>query len=69
MKNAAIYARVSTTNGDQNPETQLTVLREYCQQRGWSVPQEYVDRVSGSKESLPALNRLMEVRKTENGNA
>jgi DNA invertase Pin-like site-specific DNA recombinase len=60
MPKVAIYARVSTTNGDQNPETQLTVLREYCQQRGWPDPQEYVDRVSGAKESRPALNRLME---------
>jgi DNA invertase Pin-like site-specific DNA recombinase len=60
MPKVAIYARVSTTNGDQNPETQLMALREYCQQRGWTVVEEYVDRVSGAKESRPALNRLME---------
>ena len=56
---AAIYARVSTTNG-QNPEMQLLDLREYASRRGWEVYAEYVDSgVSGSKESRPELNRLM----------
>ena len=56
---AAIYARVSTTNG-QNPEMQLAELREYCQRRGWEIASEYVDRgVSGAKDSRPELNRLM----------
>ncbi len=55
----AVYARVSTVNGGQKPETQLMALREYCQQRGWEVVEEYVDHISGAKESRPALNRLM----------
>jgi DNA invertase Pin-like site-specific DNA recombinase len=60
----AIYARVSTPkngNGEQqqNPETQLLPLRDYCRQRGWECVGEYVDRVSGAKESRPALNRLV----------
>lgn len=56
----ALYARVSTTNGMQDPETQLVALREYCKQRGWDITEEYVDKgVSGAKESRPALNRLM----------
>jgi DNA invertase Pin-like site-specific DNA recombinase len=55
----AIYARVSTTNG-QNPEMQLSDLREYASRRGWEVFAEYVDNgVSGAKESRPELNRLM----------
>lgn len=55
----ALYARVSTTNG-QNPEIQLVELREYSTRRGWEVVGEYVDEgVSGAKESRPALNRLM----------
>ena len=55
----AIYARVSTTNG-QNPEMQLSDLREYASRRGWEVFGEYVDQgVSGAKESRPELNRLM----------
>jgi DNA invertase Pin-like site-specific DNA recombinase len=55
----ALYARVSTTNG-QHPEMQLAELREYVSRRGWEAAGEYVDEgVSGSKESRPALNRLM----------
>jgi DNA invertase Pin-like site-specific DNA recombinase len=55
----ALYARVSTTNG-QNPEMQLSDLREYVSRRGWEVFAEYVDNgVSGAKESRPELNRLM----------
>ena len=55
----AIYARVSTTNG-QSPEMQLSDLREYASRRGWEVVGEYVDQgVSGAKESRPELNRLM----------
>ena len=55
----ALYARVSTLNG-QHPEMQLSELREYASRRGWVVAGEYVDEgVSGSKDSRPALNRLM----------
>lgn len=56
---AAMYGRVSTHNG-QNPEMQLRELREYCQHRGWDVTGCYTDvGVSGTKDSRPALNRLM----------
>ena len=33
---AAIYARVSTNNG-QDPTVQTRELEEYCQRRGWKV--------------------------------
>jgi DNA invertase Pin-like site-specific DNA recombinase len=56
---AAIYARVSTTNG-QDPQMQTRELREYCQRRGWEVAGEYVDvGVSGSKQSRPQLDSLL----------
>ena len=59
MRRAAIYARVSTRNG-QNPEMQLEELRAYCQRRGWEVADEYVDQgISGAKEQRPALDRLL----------
>jgi DNA invertase Pin-like site-specific DNA recombinase len=38
---------------------QLREVREYCERRGLVVTEEYVDRISGSKESRPHLNRLM----------
>lgn len=55
---AAIYACVSTF--DQEPENQLQELRRYCEARGWTAA-EYVDRgVSGSKESRPALDAMLQ---------
>ena len=56
---AAIYARVSTTNG-QDPEMQLRELREYCERRGWAMAREYVDTgISGAREKRPELDRMM----------
>ncbi len=60
MKRAGLYARVSTNNGQQNPEMQLAELRTFCQHRGWDVAGEYVDKgVSGAKERRPNLDRLL----------
>ncbi|HEY6763499.1 MAG TPA: recombinase family protein, partial [Candidatus Sulfotelmatobacter sp.] len=54
-----LYARVSTLN-NQDPEMQLSELREYAGRRGWQIVEEFTDQgVSGCKESRPALNRLM----------
>jgi DNA invertase Pin-like site-specific DNA recombinase len=39
-----LYARCSTTDKDQNPDTQLIPLREFCQAQGWTIQGEYVDR-------------------------
>ena len=59
-KRVGLYARVSTRNNGQNPETQLLALREYAKARGMAIAGEYVDvGVSGSKERRPALDRLM----------
>lgn len=44
----ALYARVSTRDKDQNPETQLFALREHCQRLGWEIAQEYVDQASAA---------------------
>jgi len=56
---AAIYARVSTTNG-QDPTMQTRELKEYCERRGWKITGEYVDTgISGAREKRPELDRLM----------
>ena len=55
----AIYARVSTT--DQSTDSQLLDLRQYVRERGWNIYREYVDEgISGTKDSRPALNELMD---------
>jgi len=54
----AIYARVSTT--EQSTDSQLLDLRRYIRERGWDIFKEYVDEgISGTKDSRPALNELM----------
>ncbi len=56
---AAIYARVSTNNG-QDPHMQTRELREYCKRRGWDVAGEYVDAgFSGAKQNRPQLDVLL----------
>ncbi len=40
----AIYARVSTADKDQNPETQLLPLREFAAAQGSTVTGEFTDR-------------------------
>ena len=39
----ALYARVSTDDKNQEPETQLLQLRDYCQRQGWEVFDEFQD--------------------------
>jgi DNA invertase Pin-like site-specific DNA recombinase len=40
----AIYARVSTSDKDQDPQNQLIPLREFVAAQGWTVTGEFVDR-------------------------
>ena len=62
----ALYARVSTA--DQNAETQLAALRRYCEARGWTVVEVYVDTTCGASADRPRLTAMMEpanLRKVE----
>lgn len=54
---AAIYVRISTK--EQNLDLQRIELREYCQRRGLKITEEYEDRMTGSKDNRPALQRLL----------
>ena len=59
MKQAAIYARVSTK--EQEPKTQLRELRTYAKRRQLRVAYQFVDRESGAKASRPELDRMMDM--------
>ena len=60
IKRVGLYARVSTKNHGQTPETQLVALREYVENRKFEVVHEYVDTgFSGAKDRRPQLDRLM----------
>ena len=42
----ALYARVSTADKNQDPETQVIHLQDFCRAQGWDIYKEYVDRAS-----------------------
>lgn len=56
----ALYARVSTDDKGQNPETQLSKLRSVAQARNYEIIEEYVDFRSGKDDNRPELKRLLE---------
>jgi len=43
-----LYTRVSTSDKDQNPLTQLLPLREFVTAQGWEVFNEYIDYASAN---------------------
>jgi len=55
----ALYARVSTSDESQDPETQLRRLRERAKLAGWEVVGEYIDHKSGKDAHRPELQRLL----------
>src|SRR5215471_18575000 len=56
----ALYMRVSTKGHGQTTDTQALALREYAERRDFDIVGEYRDEgISGSKDSRPALDRLM----------
>ena len=59
MNKVALYARVSTDDGGQDPETQLYRLRSIAEGRDLSVFREYIDRASGKNLRRPALQELL----------
>lgn len=63
---AALYARVSTYEKGQDPETQLRQLREYAERRSFEVIGEYVDIGSGRSEERPEYKRLLQDARRRN---
>jgi len=60
-RRAAIYARVSTFDKGQNPETQLAQLRAYAKSRGFTIAHELVDYASGTKEDRANYQKLFDL--------
>lgn len=58
MMKAGLYARVSTTDKEQNPENQLMRLREYAQRQGWEY-EEFTDFLSGKDANRPGFSALL----------
>lgn len=53
----AIYVRVSKI--DLHPENQILELKKYCEEKKFEIYKIYEDRISGLKESRPALNEML----------
>lgn len=59
-KRVALYARTSTLEQVTGLESQVRVLRQYCEQNGISNYELYTDGgISGTKSSRPALDQMM----------
>jgi len=53
----AIYARVSTA--DQDCSLQIAEMKRYCAARGWTVNHIYQEKLSGTTDKRPQLQKLM----------
>ena len=54
----AIYTRISTE--EQDLTKQVKLCEEYCKIKGWEVYKIYRDIISGTKQSRPEFNQLLE---------
>lgn len=54
----AIYCRVSTA--DQDADKQEFICKEYCKRNNYEIYKVYKDVISGSKDSRPLFNKLLE---------
>jgi len=65
-KRVAIYARVSTLEKGQDPETQLRQLRDYVERRNFELTGEFVDYASGKTENREQYKTMLDlVRKRQ----
>ena len=59
----ALYARVSTLDKGQDPETQLIQLREYAKRRNFEIIGEFIDYASGTSEERKQYKLMMQAAK------
>ncbi len=57
----AIYARVSTSDKEQDPETQLLPLRDFVEAQGWDTFRTYIDMApaNGRIITLPCSGKTL----------
>ena len=55
----ALYARVSRSDKDQDPENQLRKLRDFALRHEWAIYGEYKDYASGAAPSRPQFDRML----------
>ncbi len=60
MKRVACYARVSTVDQSTGLESQIRVLKQYCEGNNIVNPEFFADEgISGTKANRPAMDRMM----------
>ena len=62
--NVALYARVSLDESKdskkyQDPENQLTQLRDFCKAMNYTIINEYTDKMSGANPARPQFRKMM----------
>jgi DNA invertase Pin-like site-specific DNA recombinase len=55
----ALYARVSKDDDVQDPENQLTPLRKYAKEQGYSIYREYPDCQTGKDVDRPEFQQMI----------
>ena len=63
LKRVALYARVSTLDKGQDPETQLIQLRQYAHARNFEIVTEFIDYASGTTEDRTQYKLMMAAAK------
>lgn len=56
----ALYARVSTDDKGQDPETQLYKLRQFAASKGYQVVGDWADKASGADPNRPELVKMIQ---------
>jgi len=59
MQKVALYIRVSRNDATQNPENQLTPLRDYAKALGCEIVEEYVDLASGGSGDREQFQQML----------
>jgi DNA invertase Pin-like site-specific DNA recombinase len=62
-KRVALYARVSTPDKGQDPETQLAQLRDYALRRNFEIIGEFIDYASGTTQDRVQYKLMMTAAK------